>query len=202
MRDDSVQNINTRLTPDIQPAFTPVMDHAENITESINNTTNEQSLTPDRLIPNPVFYAPPPLVRIPDKEKEDNNRSNTITNLRSGRANSSIAYSVFQYWASVMGKENAVFDAKREQLINARLAAGYTPETLCEAINGCAASEWHQGKNKEGKMFNNLELILRDSAHVEQFVEIARNQVPMAAEDPWGCLTEDAHVIKGECNHG
>ena len=47
----------------------------------------------------------------------------------------------------------------------------YEEETLRMAIEGCAASAWHAGANDRECAYNDVELILRNEAHIERFAE-------------------------------
>ena len=67
-------------------------------------------------------------------------------------------------------------------------------EDLLLAIEGCHKSPFHCGDNKDSRKFQGLELIMRDSEHVTQFVELSgekgRNGDPsmraaVAAWDAW-----------------
>ena len=51
--------------------------------------------------------------------------------------------------------------------VRARLSEGYTVADLCAAIDGCHRSPYHCGENEKGKVYQNLELIVRDATHVE-----------------------------------
>ena len=53
------------------------------------------------------------------------------------------------------------------------LKEGFTVEQLCAAIDGNHKSPHHCGENKTGTKFQSLELIVRDSAHVNMFMEFA-----------------------------
>jgi hypothetical protein len=84
-------------------------------------------------------------------------------------------------WASQFAKLNANqarwgLDTKRRAAVAGRLKDGYPVADLLTAIDGCKASAWHQGRNDRQRPFNDLGLICRDSAHVEQFIELARGQ--------------------------
>jgi hypothetical protein len=57
--------------------------------------------------------------------------------------------------------------------IRARLKDGFSVEDLCLAIDGCHASPFHNGENDDGRKYQNLELIVRDSSKVTQFLELA-----------------------------
>lgn len=83
---------------------------------------------------------------------------------------------VFRHWQQVMNKPKARLDTKRRAAVAGRLKDGYPVADLLTAIDGCKASAWHQGRNDRQRPFNDLGLICRDSAHVEQFIELARGQ--------------------------
>jgi hypothetical protein len=52
-----------------------------------------------------------------------------------------------------------------------------------DAISGCAMSDWHMGDNPRGKKYDDIELILRDSAHIERFATMfAENGDSASAE--------------------
>jgi len=62
---------------------------------------------------------------------------------------------------------------KRDRkLIGARLEEGWTAEKLCAAINGYHRSPFHLGDNDRGRKFLNLDLVCRDSAHVQAGIEM------------------------------
>ena len=77
---------------------------------------------------------------------------------------------VFAHWVFMLGKNPrrcALGPARRKAI--AKALALYDEETLCLAIEGCAASPWHRGENDREREFADIELILRDEAHVERF---------------------------------
>ncbi|NEX23921.1 hypothetical protein G3480_27360, partial [Thiorhodococcus mannitoliphagus] len=84
----------------------------------------------------------------------------------------------------------------------ARLKDGYTPAQLQRAIDGCRASAWHQGRNDRGRAFDDIALICRDAARVEQFLALAAGQHAEQAAleaflnpDP-GPLEGEFHVVR------
>jgi hypothetical protein len=77
---------------------------------------------------------------------------------------------VFFHWQQVMQCPRAKLDTKRRTAVQARLKDGYTAADLMQAIDGCRNSDWHMGKNKDGKVFNDLELICRDAGKVDGFM--------------------------------
>ncbi|NEX23704.1 hypothetical protein G3480_26125 [Thiorhodococcus mannitoliphagus] len=109
---------------------------------------------------------------------------------------------IFAYWQQVMAKPQAKLDAKRRSAIAARLKDGYTPAQLQRAIDGCRASAWHQGRNDRGRAFDDIALICRDAARVEQFLALAAGQHAEQAAleaflnpDP-GPLEGEFHVVR------
>lgn len=91
---------------------------------------------------------------------------------------SEAADDVFAYWKSTMDKKRAILDAKRRRAIDTRLRDGWTVAELKKAVDGCRLSSFHQGDNERGKKYNDIELICRDSSHVERFLEEAE-RMPM-----------------------
>ena len=63
--------------------------------------------------------------------------------------------------------------------IQARLNEGYSVEDLCLAIDGCHQSPYHMGENERNRKFDSLELIVRDSSKVTQFIEFVNTQGPV-----------------------
>lgn len=76
---------------------------------------------------------------------------------------------VFEHWKATMDHPEAKLTADRRRKIEARLREGYSPETLCHAIDGCAASKFHMGENEEAKRYDDLTLIFRSGSKVEFF---------------------------------
>lgn len=80
------------------------------------------------------------------------------------------AEEVFAHWVWMLGKNprRTAMGPKRRRVIEIALGL-YETETLLLAIEGCAASKWHAGENDREREFTDIELILRDEAHVERF---------------------------------
>lgn len=81
---------------------------------------------------------------------------------------------VFDHWRSVMGHDDAKLTEKRERLVRARLKH-YTVEQLKAAIDGCKATPFNMGANRDGQVYDDLALICRDGEHVERYMRNARN---------------------------
>jgi hypothetical protein len=81
---------------------------------------------------------------------------------------------VWTHWIQVMrneSKRKPVLDATRKQILGAAIH-DYEVQGCKDAIDGCALSEFHMGRNKMNKRYDSVELIFRDSEHVEKFHEI------------------------------
>ena len=62
---------------------------------------------------------------------------------------------------------------RERKLIRARLAEGYSVEQLGRAIDGNTASPWHRGENDKSRAYQTLELVMRSSDKVNQFLGLA-----------------------------
>lgn len=79
---------------------------------------------------------------------------------------------VFDYYLQIHkadSKRKPILDVKRRYLMAVAIH-DYGVDGCKEAIDGCANSHFHMGKNKRGKVYNSLELIFRDAQHIEQFM--------------------------------
>ena len=83
---------------------------------------------------------------------------------------------VFDHWRVVMAHPNAKLDDKRKKAIKAALKLGYGAHDLAKAIDGCKKSKWHMGANDRSTVFDGLDLILRDAAHIDKFIALERAQ--------------------------
>lgn len=80
---------------------------------------------------------------------------------------------VFGHWREVAGRSRATLTTKRYRAVSARLREGWTPEELCRAIDGWRLSEWHQGQNPQGVVYDALEMMLGKEERVTRFVRLA-----------------------------
>lgn len=83
---------------------------------------------------------------------------------------------VFEYWQEVMGHPKAKLDDKRKRRVSARLKDGYTVDELKQATDGCKKSPHNMGENDTGTVYDDLELICRDAAHVDRFIAMAEGR--------------------------
>lgn len=82
---------------------------------------------------------------------------------------------VFDHWvqtfrSSGRGPTPVLSDKRKSKISNA--IKDYGVQTCLEAISGCALSDWHMGENPRRKKYDDIELIFRDSMHIEKFATI------------------------------
>ena len=78
---------------------------------------------------------------------------------------------LFNYWILVLKSESArkpLMNDTRRQLL-AIAIYDYRMDYCKQAIDGCSNSHYHMGRNKQGKVYNSIELIFRDNEHIERF---------------------------------
>lgn len=80
----------------------------------------------------------------------------------------------FDLWREVTGKHKAKLDPKRRRKLEQAFQR-YPPEDVFDAIRGWKNSPYHCGQNDRGTVYNELDLLLRDAAHIEQFRDLARD---------------------------
>lgn len=71
---------------------------------------------------------------------------------------------------------------KERAKIADRIRDGYSADELKAAIDGCHQSPFHCGENERGKKYQALDLIMRDSDHVVQFIETLERAGPRLSE--------------------
>lgn len=83
-------------------------------------------------------------------------------------------HQVFEHWRQVHDHPSAKLDPKRQRVIANAIKLGYSADDLCEAIDGCKLSPFHQGQNDRHTVYDDIALICRDAEHVDRFRRIAR----------------------------
>lgn len=86
-----------------------------------------------------------------------------------------IARELFEHWRTACGHPRAKLTDDRRRKIRARLREGYTVEQIRQAIDGAAARAF---VNEQGVKFDDIELICRNGAKVEQFIARAAAKSP------------------------
>lgn len=84
---------------------------------------------------------------------------------------------VFDAWRQSTGKHRAKLDPKRHKRIKAALRS-YALADVLDAVRGWQHSPHHRGENDTGTVYNELDLLLRDAAHIEQFRDLWRHGPP------------------------
>jgi hypothetical protein len=185
-RDDSASNMSN-------PSATHEQPQRNNPETTINNNdlgdVNNRSATPCcTAMNNPI-----PVSGI--REEEPLGVNTPVRLAPDGRV-----FEVFAYWQAVMEHPRAKLDGKRRRAIVARLSAGYSVDDIKQAVNGCKASPHHQGKNKQGTVYDDIELICRDAPHLERFRAMSDKAVDRHREtEDW--INAD-RIIEGVCAHG
>jgi uncharacterized phage protein (TIGR02220 family) len=77
---------------------------------------------------------------------------------------------VFDYWREKCGHDGARLTSDRRTKIGARVKEGYGVEQLKRAIDGCAGSDWHMGRDSktEGRRYDELSRIMGNGEQVEK----------------------------------
>lgn len=149
---------------------------------SKSDTLEESVSIPDTLSPESV--------RKSDTNPIDINPSNNITQEQT------VAQEVGKVWNAYVDTikkcslPSKRFNNDRRQLIARRLKE-WSVDDLVKAVTGLEFSEFHRGKNDEGKPYCDLELILRNTQKIEQFIGYHDKKQTPAEErkrvnDAWG----------------
>jgi hypothetical protein len=79
---------------------------------------------------------------------------------------------VFDHWKTIHRHPKSQLDPKRRKLIRDRLKT-YSESDLCLAITGYQNSPHHMGQNSKATVYDDLELFLRDAAHIDAGIKFA-----------------------------
>lgn len=100
---------------------------------------------------------------------------------------------VFDAWIEAARRTGKTqLSPKRRRLIAAALKA-YPIDDVLDAVRGWLFSEFHCGENGQRKVYNEIELLLRDAEHIEQFRDLARNSRPTPGRrtpQSWSAIAE------------
>jgi hypothetical protein len=108
-----------------------------------------------------VLEAPSEPLRSQDQDQEqDHEQDQEQENIKA-----SISV-VFDHWKSVHNHPRAQLDDKRRALIRKALKS-YSVADLCASITGYLNSPHHMGENKNNMKYDDIELFLRDSKHID-----------------------------------
>lgn len=94
---------------------------------------------------------------------------------------------VFDYWVEKHRTSNRgprpVLGEKRHQKIEKAIRM-YGVQTCKDAIDGCLLSDWHMGANPRNKIYDDIELILRNESKIERFAELKLDARSTGMFDP------------------
>jgi hypothetical protein len=87
---------------------------------------------------------------------------------------------VYEYWLLQFrpGRLRVPALDDRRRLKVASAIHDYGVDECLRAIDGCGASDFHMGRNKANKRYDDLELIFRDQDHVERFLGYLQEEGP------------------------
>lgn len=81
---------------------------------------------------------------------------------------------VFDAWVEATGRsERTVFDPKRRRQVKTALKT-YPLDELLDTVRGWRHDPHNRGENTQGKIYNDLGLLLRDAEHIEKFRDLER----------------------------
>lgn len=85
---------------------------------------------------------------------------------------------VFDAWKQDTGHHRAVLDAKRERRIRSRLRERFDPERLIQAIVNRRNDPFLMGQNDTGRVYDDIETLLRDAPQVERLERLTEPMKP------------------------
>lgn len=85
---------------------------------------------------------------------------------------------VFEAWAEATERSKARLTDERRKRIR-RALTDYPLEDVIDAVRGVALSPFHCGQNERHTRYDDIDVILRDAKHVEQFRDLWRNDRPV-----------------------
>lgn len=129
-----------------------------------NRQPNGQALPNTSETPSASACADKSLLPIPLHTPEQNSRPEAPNSIGADVAR------VFDFWREHMSHPRAKLDAKRKKNIQARLKDGYSVDDLRLAVKGCKCSPFHMGENSSGTVYDDIELICRESKNVDKFI--------------------------------
>lgn len=161
-------HINTMLTP-CQDSADTVSTHCQD-SEHTNPTSEqnrkEQSRTETEQTKNICEV----------KTSPDDDFSETQLVEQKKNNNSAKIKEIFLYWKNTLDHPKARMDEKRKLKIRSALKNGYSVDDIKLAIDGCLASPYHQGENERSSSYDSLELICRDSEHIDRFIKLSKEK--------------------------
>jgi len=81
--------------------------------------------------------------------------------------------SIYQHWCEQSGNTRRKLTADRRSRINARLADGYTPDEIKQAITNGLRDPFLQGDNPRGRVYDDLSTIIGSAEKLERYRDAA-----------------------------
>jgi hypothetical protein len=107
----------------------------------------------------------------PDQTKPDKTiRTGVVPQSGTAKRDSEEVLRVFDHWRTTHGHPKATLDDKRRKKIREALK-GYSEADVCQAITGYLNSPHHMGENDQNTKYTDLELLIRDSSHIDRGLE-------------------------------
>lgn len=100
---------------------------------------------------------------------------------KNGRGHPTPARQVFDAWVAATERDPARtrYSDERRRLIEKRLK-DYPLDDLLAAVRGWKHSPHHRGENDRHRVYNDLDLLLRDSKRIEEFRDLEQRNGPAA----------------------
>ncbi|WP_394849605.1 conserved phage C-terminal domain-containing protein [Pendulispora brunnea] len=169
---------NSESSRDVREALAPDMDQYPDQGIGINTSALPPAGSDE---PAPIPESSSPKTEEPRPHRPTNSQATLPFAQPTPAASSSHERAVFDHWLTgwrknVGGIREPKLDPKRRGRIKARLREGFTVDELKRAIDGLWSSDWHLGQNETGKRYVDIELVCRDTSHVERFLEMTRSE--------------------------
>lgn len=146
--------------PEYKKEYTQVIDNKGLVTKhDKTRQVSEHSIT-DRA--DSLILYPDSCSLIPDSGNLI--PSKTIVELKPD-----VSHEIFKHWQKTFNHPRSAFDKKRKALIKKWLAL-YSFDDLIKAIEGCSRTPHNMGDNREGRIYDSIELILRDAKHIDDYM--------------------------------
>lgn len=106
-----------------------------------------------------------------------------------------LAAEVFSHWQKRFNHGNAKLDAKRRNILNSALRAGYSTDDLKKAIEGCALTPHNMGDNDRHQKYDGVHIIFK-SENIDRFIATADSpQIQTYTNDQSGHAAAERRLI-------
>ena len=104
-------------------------------------------------------------------------------------------HEIFDFWKVTMNHPNAKLDDRRRQKIKKALVLGYSKDDLIDAVRGCAMTSFNMGDNDNHKVYDDIELILRNSSNIERFINNSKGKIEFVKKSKKELLREKNNQV-------